>query len=91
MMSKCRFKRPLKLRLGVTHFTYKLTTSLSCVSENLRMAVFYSEKARNILEHATLVAESNTSADLSSYIESADKYQAHALQYSSIAKTIIEV
>ena len=65
--------------------------SLSCVSENLRMAVFYSEKARNILEHATLVAESNTSADLSSYIESADKYQAHALQYSSIAKTIIEV
>ena len=65
--------------------------SLSCVSENLRMAVFYSEKARNILEHATLVAESNTSADLSSYIESADKYQAHALQYSSIAKTIIDV
>ena len=55
------------------------------------MAVFYSEKARNILEHATLVAESNTSADLSSYIKSADKYQAHALQYSSIAKTIIEV
>ena len=64
--------------------------SLSCVAENLRMAAFYSEKTRNLLEHATRTFESSTAADLASQIQSADKYQAHALQYSSIAKAMIK-
>lgn len=63
--------------------------SLSCVAENLRMAAFYFEKATNLLKHATLLVESSTSVDLNSYIESSNKYKAHAAQYSSIAKTMI--
>jgi len=63
--------------------------SLSCAAENLRMAAFYFDKARDVLEHAALVVESSVAADLSRHIQSADKYQAHALQYSSIAKAMI--
>jgi hypothetical protein len=50
----------------------------------------YSEKTRNLLEHATRTFESSTAADLANQIQSADKYQAHALQYSSIAKAMIK-
>jgi len=64
--------------------------SLSCVAENLRMAAFHFDNARNLLEHAALSFESNTADDLSSYIQAADKYRAHALQYSSIAEAMIE-
>jgi hypothetical protein len=63
--------------------------SLSCVAENLRMAAFYFDKTKNLLEHAILAVESSDAADLTSRIQSAVKYQAHALQYSSIAKTMI--
>jgi len=63
--------------------------SLSCAAENLRMAAFYFDKARNLLEHAALAVESSDAADLTSYIQSAGKYQAHAVQYSSIAKAMI--
>ena len=63
--------------------------SLSCAAENLRMAAFYFDKARDVLEHAALVVESSVAADLSRHIQSAGKYQAHALQYSSIAKAMI--
>ena len=63
--------------------------SLSCVAENLRMAAIYFDKAKNLLEHAVLAVESSDTADLTSHIQSAGKYQAHALQYSSIAKAMI--
>ena len=63
--------------------------SLSCAAENLRMAAFYFDKARNLLEHAALAVESSDADDLTSHIQSADKYQAHAVQYSSIAKAMI--
>ena len=63
--------------------------SLTCVAQNFRMAAFYSDKARNLLEHAALAVESSDTVDLTSHIVSAGKYQAHALQYSSIAKAMI--
>ena len=63
--------------------------SLSCAAQNFRMAAFYSDKARNLLEHAALAVESSDTVDLTSHIVSAGKYQAHALQYSSIAKAMI--
>ena len=64
--------------------------SLSCVAENLRMAAFHFEKAKNLLEHAAYAFESNSFSDLNSYIQTADKYRAHALQYLFIAKAMIE-
>ena len=64
--------------------------SLSCVTENLRMAAFYFDKAKNLLEHAAYAFESNSSTDLNSYIQTADKYRTHALQYLFIAKSMIE-
>ena len=64
--------------------------SLSCVAENLRMAAFHFEKAKNLLEHAAYAFESNSSTYLNSYIQSADKYRAHAFKYLSIAKAMIE-
>ena len=63
--------------------------SLSCVAQNFRMAAFYFDKARNLLEHAALAVESSDTSDLTSHIVSAGKYQAYALHYSSIAKAMI--
>ena len=63
--------------------------SLSCAAQNFRMAAFYSDKARNLLEHAALAVESSDTSDLTSHIVSAGKYQAYALHYSSIAKAMI--
>ena len=63
--------------------------SLSCVAENLRMAAFYYEKAKHLLQNTAMAIESNSAADLSSYIQSAEKYRAHAVQYSLIAKAMI--
>ena len=63
--------------------------SLSCAAENLRMAAFYFDKAKNLLEHAALAVESSDTSDLTSHIVSAGKYQAYALHYSSIAKAMI--
>ncbi len=71
--------------------SYELYTplSLSCVAQNFRMAAFYFDKARNLLEHAALAVESSDADDLTSHIQSADKYQSHAVKYSSIAKAMI--
>lgn len=63
--------------------------SLSCFAENIRMAAFHFDKARNLLEVTALAFESNSADDLSSYIQSAKKHQAHALQYCLIAEAMI--
>jgi len=63
--------------------------SLSCIAENLRMAALHFEKAKIFLEQAALAFESNNAGDLSSYKQSANKHQSHALQYSSIAEAMI--
>jgi len=63
--------------------------SLPCFAENLRMAVFHFDKARNLLEATALAFESNSADDLNNYIQSAKKHQAHALQYCLIAELMI--
>lgn len=75
----------------ITDNLYDLDTplSLSCIAENLRMASLHFEKARHFLDHAALAFESNNAGDLISYKQSANKHQAHALQYSSIADAMI--